>query len=311
MNAGETVGEFVAAEPDEKSDDKQKDAAEHEGIFPVALAGAKDEDGEEDHLGAESEHATARTGEEDAGGHDGGDAGNDEAAIAVGEATDGPDQREGSEQFHEAGVMIVVYVGAVDCAALGGGPNPVELSVGGHALENGEGRDDGSVGGDCGEERIKLRGTSERLSGDEGEHSVGGIEKEAGVGGVAIGAHASQPLHEGERKKCGHGGEEGVRIDDPGLKGPLTNSPDDEEKSGARFEGEDGPGLNRAEGERREQEYRAGSGEKGGVRKLCGGSLGDRRGFRLECDGSTHDLSSLESPMESALVEAGDSSGES
>ena len=115
VNADQASGEFVAADPDQKADDQHQERAQHERVLPVALARAKQKHGEHDHLNATKANMPPREPERKML----------PAIRAAMPATaiwrfpfvkrrGGQHQGEGREHLHEAGVMIVIDVGAID-----------------------------------------------------------------------------------------------------------------------------------------------------------------------------------------------------
>ena len=77
-----------------------------------------------DQFDENGEHAPARAGKENRADHDGrGDAGGD-AFFLVCQPRQRQDQRNGDEQFHQSGVVVVVHVGAVNPATHGGVGEP-------------------------------------------------------------------------------------------------------------------------------------------------------------------------------------------
>ena len=107
----------------------------------------------------------------------------------------------------------------------------------------------------------------QRLRDHERDHAVGCIKKDVGVGDVAIGGGAGDPLHDSEREKCGHRKEERVTGDFELMIDPLACSPGDDKGHGGSFEGKDGPGLDGAEGEWREEQNNAACAEEHVIRE--------------------------------------------
>ena len=132
--------------------------------------------GENHQLDKNCYHATARLGKKNRCDHDGGADSGRNAFLFTGKARKGQHQWNGNEEFHESGVVVVIYVGAVNRAAHGGLTKPVQLAVGSHALQQRERGDGETIKGENHGDGAGLGTAQQGLPRQKTEHGVGTIQ---------------------------------------------------------------------------------------------------------------------------------------
>jgi hypothetical protein len=113
-------------------------------------------------------------------------------------------QRDGDQHLHQTRVVIVVHVGAVDPAAEARRPQPIQLSVRGNPLYQGEGCKRETVNGQDQCQSSDLRRPAQALHRQETKDSIGAVQPHAGESLVTTRGEAGCELHRDQSAKHGH-----------------------------------------------------------------------------------------------------------
>ena len=109
--------------------------------------------------------------------------------------------------------MVVVYVGTVDRASTAGLPQPVQLAVRGHSVDQRKAGQGSAVQRKNNRKIARLRAAQQGLPGEEAEHGIGKVEKPQRCRVVRVRAHAEDELRDNEQAKYCHGKKQGIPPD--------------------------------------------------------------------------------------------------
>ncbi len=161
----------------------------------------------------------------------------------------------GNQHFHQAGIVIVIYVGTIDPSAAARLPQPVEFAIRRDALQQSEAGECGSVDGEDERQAARLGSAKQSLPGKKAEHRIGAILQRECRGVMGICRHAEDELSKNERGKNSHGEEKRIPADlYLVVEKHLLADPEQKQDCGTQLDYEDGPRLDRAESERTKQE---------------------------------------------------------
>ena len=192
---------------------------------------------EDNKFGDNREHAAARSRKKNRAHHHGRrDRGR---GAGFGGSQPGQRQHQGNrnQHLHQAGVMVVVYVGTVDPASHAGLPNPVQFAIRGDALDQSKAGQRSSIHRKDQREAACLGAPKQGLSGEEAQH---GRRRNTGAPETAVSCgyarHAEDELRNDEQAKYSHGKKQRIPPDlhfafqnllaDPQAEtGPLSQPP--------------------------------------------------------------------------------------